>query len=74
MMNKTMVQAMEAWPAVSGFIFVPHDESEYNQAVAFLDELIDAVGENEDHPLASLMELVGTLIERYESEHVPELA
>jgi HTH-type transcriptional regulator/antitoxin HigA len=38
-----------------------------------LDTLIDAVGEDETHPLASLMEIVGVLIERYEEEHVPEL-
>ena len=30
--------------------------------------------EDESHPLASLMEVVGSLIERYEDEHVPELA
>ncbi len=28
---------------------------------------------SETHPLASLMEVVGVLIERYEEEHVPEL-
>ena len=39
-----------------------------------LDSLIDEVGENESHPLASLMEIVGVLIEKYEDEHVPELA
>ena len=38
-----------------------------------LDELIDIVGEDENHPLASLMDVVGTLIEKYEDEHVPEL-
>jgi HTH-type transcriptional regulator / antitoxin HigA len=31
------------------------------------------VEEDEAHPLASLMELVGVLIERYEDEHIPEL-
>lgn len=40
------------------------------QLVAFLDGLIDEVGEDETHPLASLMELVGVLIERYEDENV----
>jgi HTH-type transcriptional regulator / antitoxin HigA len=34
---------------------------------------MDEVGENESHPLASLMEIVGVLIERYEDEHVTEL-
>jgi len=31
------------------------------------------VGENESHPLASLMEIVGVLIDKYEDEQVPEL-
>lgn len=32
-------------------------ETEYQRAVALLDSLIDEVGEDESHPLASLMEL-----------------
>ena len=54
-------------------VFVPHAESEYRRLVTVLDDLIDVVGENENHPLASLMEVIGVLIERYEAEHVPEL-
>ena len=50
-----------------------HSEAEYRQLVALLDSLIDEVGENESHPLASLMEIVGVLIEKYEDEHTPEL-
>ena len=41
--------------------------------MTLLDDLIDVVGENENHPLASLMEVIGVLIEKYEDEHVPEL-
>jgi len=52
----------------------PLDEREYEALVELLDALIDRVGEDETHPLASLMEVVGSLIERYEDEHVPELA
>ncbi len=54
-------------------VFVPHAESKYQQLVDLLDDLIDVVGENEDHPLASLMEIIGVLIEKYEDEHIPEL-
>jgi HTH-type transcriptional regulator/antitoxin HigA len=50
-----------------------HNEQEYAEAVSLLDSLIDRVGENEQHPLASLMELVGVLISQYEETHVPEL-
>ena len=38
-----------------------------------LDQLVDQVGNDESHPLASLIEVVGLLIERYEDEQVPEL-
>ena len=51
----------------------PQAESEYQRLVAVLDDLIDVVGEDENHPLASLMEVIGVLVEKYEEEHVPEL-
>ena len=54
-------------------LFVPYTEEQYNQLVKFLDKLIDEVGENESHPLASLMEIIGILIEQYENNHLPEL-
>lgn len=63
----------QVWPQLAPVIFVPHIESEYNRLISVLDTLIDIVGENESHPLASLMEVVGVLIEKYEDEHVPEL-
>ena len=64
----------QVWPEVAPWLFVPHTDDEYQRLVALLDSLIDLVGEEETHPLASLMEVIGTLIERYEDEHVPELA
>lgn len=61
------------WNALSKTVFVPHSEEEYNRLVVLLDELIDEVGEDESHPLASLMEIIGILVEHYEDENVPEL-
>ena len=65
--------AQYVWPMLNSVVFVPHEESEYQRLVSILDDLIDVVGENENHPLASLMEVIGVLIEKYEEEHVPEL-
>ena len=73
MLQKDMGNAVQAWHAVETIVYVPHTDEEYQLLVAFLDALIDEVGEEETHPLASLMEVVGVLIERYEEEHVPEL-
>jgi HTH-type transcriptional regulator/antitoxin HigA len=53
---------------------VPHNDREYRQLVKQLDRVVDEVGEDESHPLASMMEVIGILIEKYEDEHVAELA
>jgi HTH-type transcriptional regulator / antitoxin HigA len=49
------------------------DEIKYNSSVTMLDRLIDEVGEDETHPLASLMDVLSALIENYENANVPEL-
>jgi HTH-type transcriptional regulator / antitoxin HigA len=46
---------------------------ESRNLLKLLDRLIDEAGEDEGHPLASLIETLGALIEKYEDEHVPEL-
>jgi len=74
MQNLDVSKTADAWASLGGKIYVPHSEQEYRQLVALLDSMIDEVGEDESHPLASLMEIVGVLIEKYEDEHVPELA
>ena len=63
-----------AWSSLAGTVFVPHSLEEYHRLVALLDNLIDEVGEDEAHPLASLMEIVGVLVQNLEAENVPELS
>ena len=73
-MSRTEIKKItERWISISPFVFVPHTEEQYYQLVALLDNLIDEVGEDETHPLASLMDILGALIEKYEDEHVPAL-
>jgi len=66
-------KAVNVWSSISEILYVPHTEEEYQDLVKLLDSLIDEVGENETHPLASLMEIIGVLIEKYENEHIPEI-
>jgi HTH-type transcriptional regulator/antitoxin HigA len=73
MLERAMGSAVQAWHTLESIVYVPHTAEEYQRLVTFLDALIDEVGEEETHPLASLMEVVGVLIERYEEDHVPEL-
>lgn len=74
MLNIEIEQAATAWMAVSKILYIPHSEAEYQEAVRALDGLIDIVGEDENHPLASMMEVLGILIEKYEDEHVSQIA
>lgn len=68
-----LAKVTEAWPPISREVRVPRTKGEYEGLVEFLDNLTDEVGEDESHPLASLMDVVGVLIEKYEDEHVPAL-
>jgi HTH-type transcriptional regulator/antitoxin HigA len=65
-----VTQVWKSLPALR----VPRTESEYDQLVAWLDDLIDVVGNDENHPLASLMDVIGTLIESYEAATLPDFA
>ncbi|MFM9905689.1 MAG: hypothetical protein ACKVQJ_14090 [Pyrinomonadaceae bacterium] len=65
---------IQSWNKVSDTVFVPHTEQEYARLVSMLDNLIDQVGEDESHPLASLMDVLSALIENYENVNVPELS
>jgi len=62
------------WKPISTLICVPRNEADYNRLVALLDEITDEVGEDENHPLASFMDVLGTLVEDYEADFVPELS
>ena len=64
---------INAWSSLANKVVVPHTEEEYEKLVTLLDSLIDEVEEDESHPLASLMEVIGVLIENYENQYVPEL-
>ncbi|MEO1691026.1 MAG: hypothetical protein AAFR63_05790 [Cyanobacteria bacterium J06631_6] len=67
-------ETIDAWSSLANKVTVAHTEEEYKQLVAVLDNLIDEVGESEDHPLSSLMEVIGVLVENYENQYVSELS
>ena len=62
-----------AWAQMSEVLSVTHTEAEYLRISSLLDLVVDEVGEHDSHPLASLMETLGTLIDAYEWKHVVEL-
>jgi HTH-type transcriptional regulator/antitoxin HigA len=68
-----LAKVTEAWPPLARAVRVPRTKGEYEELVAFLDDLTDEVRENENHSLASLMDVIGVLIEKYEDEDIAQL-
>lgn len=45
-----------------------HSEDEYDHMVMLMNSLLDTTGDDEDHPLSGLLDLVGDLVSKYEQE------
>ena len=60
------------WPELSSLLSVYKTKRDYSQAVAILDSILDEIGEDEKHPLSSLVDTLGLLIEDYENRHIQE--
>lgn len=71
-MNNTLHTITQHWQAIDPLLQLPSNENDYQRLVDLLNQLIDEVGEQEQHPLASLLHYVGTLIEQYEQKHFVE--
>lgn len=47
----------------------PSNEKEYSKLEKVIDKLIDEVRDNEKHPLAIVMQIIGDNLEQYDNEH-----
>ncbi len=72
-MSTQLDKIAKVWPDIQDILSMPHSEKEYRRLVNLLDKVIDEVGNDESHPLASLMETLGSLIEMYEAQKIPEI-
>ena len=59
----------KAWSVVDEGLSIRND-ADYNKALEVLNQLLDEVGEDESHPLFNFLEVLGTIIESYEKDHV----
>jgi HTH-type transcriptional regulator / antitoxin HigA len=66
-------ELQQHWTAISPLLSI-RNEPEYDLAVERLNRLLDEVGTDEQHPLYTLLDTLGTLIHAYEEEHhlIPE--
>lgn len=59
-----------AWGVVARHLPVPiYDDASYDRAVVAMNVLVDHVGDDEDHPLAGLLDMLGGHIADYDEKH-----
>lgn len=51
----------------------PKTSEDYSRLEALLDQLMDEVRDDETHPLALVMQIIGDNLEQYDDEHYPEI-
>lgn len=61
-------EVQDHWTAIRPILTL-RDETDYDRAVATLNELLDEIGTDERHPLYDLLDTLGTVIAAYEAEH-----
>ena len=67
---KHLLPAWEQFRAATDIAPI-RDEAHCTRMTAMLEALLDETGGNERHPLMGLVDIVGDLIEDYETEHHP---
>jgi len=68
-MNLLMDTVQDHWAAIGPVLRI-RTEADYDRAVSILNELIDEIGTDEQHPLYDFLDTLGTIIAAYEAEHL----
>ena len=74
--DRNLSKLIPAWKGLRSSVpfFGPiRNERDYEHMHALMDELLGVVGDDEDHPLADLLDVVGMLVAQYEDEKIPGL-
>ena len=68
-----LVPAWKGLRKTTPFFGPIRNERDYARMQALLDELLQEIGDDENHPLADLLDVVGLLIAQYDQEHGPRV-
>jgi HTH-type transcriptional regulator/antitoxin HigA len=64
-------EAIRYWPHVAPLLEPPRSKAAYRRLVEALDQVLDAGGADQAHPLARLADYLGDLVADYEAAHRP---
>ncbi|MFI8480554.1 type II toxin-antitoxin system HigA family antitoxin [Pseudomonas sp. NPDC078700] len=68
-MSALLMHATEHWRYIAPLLTPPKTEADYDRLVGTLDELLNLIGDEDQHGLASLASKMGDLIAAYDAKH-----
>lgn len=68
-MNSSLHSITQNWQSVAALIAVPYNETQYQERLALLEQLLDEIGDDENHPLSSLLDTLSIVVSNYEQQH-----
>jgi HTH-type transcriptional regulator/antitoxin HigA len=68
-MNKELSQIIKHWNHISRIVGEPKNKQQYSVLLKQWEELVDLVGDNEDHELIGLLDIVSYFIEKYKQQN-----
>lgn len=68
-MNHVLKDATQHWKYVAPLLTYPKNDSEYELLVERLDQLLDIIGDNENHPLMGLVDALSNIISSYDEKN-----
>jgi HTH-type transcriptional regulator/antitoxin HigA len=69
-MSGSTTELQRHWASIRPLLTI-RNEREYDRAVTRLNDLLDEIGTNEQHPLYDLLDTLGTVLQAYEERHHP---
>ncbi|SHJ67668.1 HTH-type transcriptional regulator / antitoxin HigA [Pseudomonas luteola] len=71
-MSALLKQVIEHWDFVAPLLQKPKNDDEYRIMAESVDELLEIIGRDENHPLKSLLLRMADLLEAYDAETYPD--
>jgi HTH-type transcriptional regulator / antitoxin HigA len=71
-LDSQIATVLHVWPDITPLVFVPRTEQEFVRLLEVTKYIANIVRNDETHPLSSLLDVLGSLVEHYEQEHDPD--
>jgi HTH-type transcriptional regulator/antitoxin HigA len=71
-MTLSIQNIAQNWQFSAPLVAIPQNEIEYQERLELLEQVWDEIGDNKNHPLLSLRNILSLVVSNYEQQHYPQ--